>query len=565
MFAQSQGIQGLPSAQQAPGQGAGMAPGQAAPQQVVPQKQSATPASKIAALESQLIPLSPGNAAMLEQRKMQLMQMYAQEPTIELLERLTKTAEAIKTANAQTQQQAMAAYAQQGPQTVADMVRQDAMATTPAAQGGIMQGFSGGGAVAFQSGGYAPDYQDARRFGIDLSPYDSPAVRAQKLERLKKMREFEAQMAQGRAEIPTEAGLAAAEAASETQRLKARPTNVMGQIAPTPQRAPRPGTGRPAAAPAPAAAAPTPEVTPAPKTDNWADIEQQGLKGIAALQDVYRKQSEVDPELARLRGAAYESAQGIAQRRERDRLAALEAAQRAASAPLLDSQEAALRLAGSINSRMRAGDALSAMAGTAGGILGDRRKVLEAAQRESRLEQNAIDQLNQALAEKRVADRSGDVDRMRAADTKVAEAQLKVTELRSSVQEKRATEADRAEQRALTKRGQDITRQTSLDVARIGASAREGTADVAQQRLAIQAMRADPNYASVVKELTEAQKVAAISKSPAAQARLSAAKAAASNLANAYGVNPAMVGGAAPAAPTDTAAPAGWGKATEVK
>jgi hypothetical protein len=205
------------------------------------------------------------------------------------------------------------------------------------------------------------------------------------------------------------------------------------------------------------------------------------------------------------------------------------------------------------------------MAGTAGGIRGEQRKALEAAQRESRLEQNAIDQLNQALAEKRVADRSGDVDRMRAADTKVAEAQLKVTELRSNVQEKRATEADRAEQRALTKRGQDITRQTSLDVARIGASAREGTADVAQQRLAIQAMRADPNYASVVKELTEAQKVAAISKSPAAQARLSAAKAAASNLANAYGVNPAMVGGAAPAAPTDTAAPAGWGKATEVK
>jgi hypothetical protein len=567
MFAQSQGIQGLPSAQQAPGQGAGAAPGQAVPQQVVPQKQSATPASKIAALESQLIPLSPGNAAMLEQRKMQLMQMYAQEPTIELLERLTKTAEAIKTANAQTQQQAMAAYAQQGPQTVADMVRQDAMATTPAAQGGIMQGFSGGGAVAFQSGGYAPDYQDARRFGIDLSPYDSPEVITQKRERVRKMREFEAQMAQARAEIPTEAGLAAAEAASETQRLKARPTNVMGQIAPTvPQRAPRPDTGRPTTpAPTPAAAAPTPEVTPAPKTDNWADIEQQGLKGIAALQDVYRKQSEVDPELARLRGAAYESAQGIAQRRERDRLAALEAAQKAASAPLLDSQEAMLHLAGSINSRMRAGDALSAMAGAAGDIRDKQRKALETAQRESRLEQNAIDQLNQALAEKRVADRSGDVDRMRAADAKVAEAQLKVTELRSNVQEKRATEADRAEQRALTKRGQDITRQTSLDVARIGASAREGTADVAQQRLAIQAMRADPNYASVVKELTEAQKVAAISKSPAAQARLSAAKAAASNLANAYGVNPAMVGGAAGAAPTDTAAPAGWGKATEVK
>jgi len=621
MFAQSQGIQGLPRAQQAPGQRAGMAPGQAAPQQVVPQKQSATPASKIAALESQLIPLSPGNAAMLEQRKMQLMQMYAQEPTIELLERLTKTAEAIKTANAQTQQQAMAAYAQQGPQTVADMVRQDAMATTPAAQGGIMQGFSGGGAVAFERGGnllvrepdetdeeyeerkrrlfssglggvsgipmYLPPPSEERdrlnRIPFDLASAAADAVgrgwekltEGSTIEIQRKQRAAEAEAKKQEALAALYAGYRGRPSMSEAERAAAyvraglSPSGATAQLASrqavedrgfvpdmAPPRAPRPGTGRPTTpAPAPAAAAPTPEVTPAPKTDNWADIEQQGLKGIAALQDVYRKQSGVDPELARLRGAAYESAQSIAQRRERDRLAALEAAQKAATAPLMDNQEALLRLAGSIGGKMRFGEALGAMAGAAGGIRGDQRKALEAAQRESRLEQNAIDQLNQALAEKRVADRSGDVERRRAADRRVAEAQLKVTELRSSVQEKRATEADRAEQRALTKRGQDITRQTSLDVARIGASAREGTADVAQQRLAIQAMRADPNYASVVKELTEAQKVAAISKSPAAQARLSAAKAAASNLANAYGVNPAMVGGAAPAAPTDTAAP----------
>jgi hypothetical protein len=120
------------------------------------------------------------------------------------------------------------------------------------ADGGVV-GFAGEGPSLVT--GSAPDYQDARRFGIDLSPYDSPEVIAQKRERVRKMREFEAQMAQGRAEIPTEAGLAAAEAASETQRLKARPTNVMGQIAPTPQRAPRPGTGRPTT-PAPAPAAP---------------------------------------------------------------------------------------------------------------------------------------------------------------------------------------------------------------------------------------------------------------------------------------------------------------------
>lgn len=534
-----------------------MAPGQAAPQSVLPQQQGQTPQAVTGTLEK----LPP----------QQLLAMYSNPqdmtPKWAVATAYAKAIEQARLMQAASGQGAMAQSAMQAQQP--PVVQQIMSQPIPAAQGGIMQGYAGGGAVAFQSGGYAPDYQDARRFGIDLSPYDSPEVRAQKLDRVKKMREFEAQMAQGRAEIPTEASEAARKAteAAYTDPTRARDIPRAGIAAvlappPAPQRAPRPGTGRPTApAPAPAAAAPTPEVTPAPKTDNWADIEQQGLKGIAALQDVYRRQGEVDPELARLRGAAYESAQGIAQRRERDRLAALEAAQKAATAPLMDNQEALLRLAGSIGGKMRFGEALGAMAGAAGGIRGEQRKALEAAQRESRLEQNAIDQLNQALAEKRVADRSGDVDRMRAADTKVAEAQLKVTELRSNVQEKRATEADRAEQRALTKRGQDI----QLQVARETAAAKEGAADVAQQRLAIQAMRADPNYASVVKELTEAQRIAAISKSPAAQARLAAAKTAADSLAKAYGVSPAMVGGAAPAASTSTAAPTGWGQATVVK
>jgi hypothetical protein len=526
MFAQQQGI-------------AGLAPGQAAPQQVLPQQQGATPQAVTGTLEK----LPPQQLLSMYNNPQDLTPKWA---VATAYAKAVEQARLMQAASGQTAMMQSAAQAQQPP-----VVQQIMSQPMPGA--GITQGFSGGGAVAFQTGGYAPDYQDARRFGIDLSPYDSPEVRAQKLERVKKMREFEAQMAQGRAEIPTEAGLAATEAASETQRLKARPTGIMGQIPPptAPQRAPRPGTGRPAPAPAAAPASAMGIAAPA-KPDNWADIESQGLKGIAALQDVYRKQGEVDPELARLRTAAYESAQGIAQRRERDRLAALTAAEKAASAPLMDNQEALLRLAGSIGGKMRFGEALGAMAGTAGGIRGEQRKALETAQRESRLEQNAIDQLNQALAEKRVADRSGDVDRMRAADTKVAEAQLKVTELRTTIGKERSLEADRAEQRALTKRDQDIR----LQIAREAATAKEGAADTAQQRLAIQAMRADPNYASIVKELTEAQRVAAISKSPTAQARLTAAKTAASSLANAYGVNPAMVGGVAPAAPTSTAAPA---------
>lgn len=50
------------------------------------------------------------------------------------------------------------------------------------------QGYAGGGAVAFAEGGrtfgYAPDYEESRRVGINLSPYDSLEVRADKLRRL---------------------------------------------------------------------------------------------------------------------------------------------------------------------------------------------------------------------------------------------------------------------------------------------------------------------------------------------------------------------------------------------
>ncbi len=84
----------------------------------------------------------------------------------------------------------------------------------PRREGGLDQlpvefGFEGGGIVAFQQGGvpmttgYAPDYQEAREMGIDLSPYDSPEVRKEKLARLARMREFRKQA--GTAQIPGQA------------------------------------------------------------------------------------------------------------------------------------------------------------------------------------------------------------------------------------------------------------------------------------------------------------------------------------------------------------------------
>lgn len=78
------------------------------------------------------------------------------------------------------------------------------MQTFASAQGGVV-GYAEGGTP--RTYGYAPDYEDARRLGISLSPYDSPEVRQQKLERLQKMREFEEQR-KSFGEIPTEASQA---------------------------------------------------------------------------------------------------------------------------------------------------------------------------------------------------------------------------------------------------------------------------------------------------------------------------------------------------------------------
>lgn len=83
-----------------------------------------------------------------------------------------------------------------------------------------MQRMADGGVVGYAEGGmprtygYAPDYEEARRMGINLSPYDSPDVRRQKLERLQKMREFVASPERG-VSIPTEASQANERAIAE--------------------------------------------------------------------------------------------------------------------------------------------------------------------------------------------------------------------------------------------------------------------------------------------------------------------------------------------------------------
>lgn len=485
----------------------------------------------------------------------ELVALFQQRPSSVLLSKIEEETKAQQMRAAAQNQNAMA-QAQQQPGTVKDMAIGKALQvmrpTQMAAHGGIMHGYAGGGAVAFENGGrtfgYAPDYELARKYGIDLSPYDAPEVRADKIKRARAMADFEEQR-KSFGEIPTEASVARDAVLQQAYASPSRARDVLRTgITAAPTKPPVP-PAQPARRP-PTAAKPQGqgvaslmsgvEQTGTPAPDTLSDIESKGIADINALKNVLGKQGAVDPELMKLREAAYKSSQGIAERRERDRLAMLEAAQKASSASLFDNQEALLRMAGALGGAKRFGEGLSKVAGEAGTIKGEQRKELQRVQDIARQEQNAIDTLNQALADKRVADMTGDVNQRRDADRKVAEAQLKVTELRSGIQKERAAEADRAAQREIGRRTAGA-QEKQAEAAMISARARADS-DVASQRIALQAMRADPNYAAIVKELTEAKKMAGVSSSPTLQTRLRAAEKAARDLAASYGVTPGMMG-----------------------
>ena len=450
----------------------GPMPGQAQQQQqpmpgMMPQQGAATPAAMVGPLTQ-----------MHMQQLVQLMLNPRPDgpPLYAVISAIDKKQKEDKAMQAAQGQQIMAqnAQMQQQPPVAAQVMQAAEQMQEPvmAAYGGEMHGYAGGGAVAFNEGGrtfgYAPDYELARKYGISLSPYDSPSVREEKIKRARAMADFEEQR-KSFGDIPTEASVANDQALQQAYASPSRARDVLqtGIAAAAPVRPPAPAPMQPARRP-PAGNKPSAmsqglgflaEQPSTPGPDTLSDIESKGIAGIRGVQDVYRQQGTTDPELMKLREAAYKSSQDIAARRERDRQAALQAAQAASADPT----DLLLAMAGAGAGGRTALEVLGGAAKGAGTARAAKRAELQKAQEISRQEQNAIDQLNQALADKRVADRSGDVNKMEAANRAVAEAELKVTDLRSGIQTQRATEADRAEQRRLTERGQNLQQETARE------------------------------------------------------------------------------------------------------
>lgn len=130
--------------QQAPGQAPMPGMGQPMPG-MMPKPSAATPAAEVNQYAGMQLP--------------QLIALFQQRPSGPLLGVITKQAEAMELQKAQANQAAMA-QAQQQQGTVKDMAIGKAVQamrpTQMAAHGGIMRGYAGGGAVAFQSAGAVP-------------------------------------------------------------------------------------------------------------------------------------------------------------------------------------------------------------------------------------------------------------------------------------------------------------------------------------------------------------------------------------------------------------------------
>ena len=224
----------------------------------------------------------------------QLKQLFFQSMSMDTgLQPLTVLAAIKQASENQKLQQAIQgqAFRQQAAQQPGT-VRDEVLAQAPS--GGIVTLNQGGPVQKFQSGsssgglttGFAPDYQEARRFGINLSPYDSPDVRAEKLARLRAMKDFEAQQAQGRAEIPTEESVARDEVIRTAYAAPSRGKDLL-RVAPPPIAA------APAPTPAPSEQRRRqPAAAPATPPGGIADIGPEIPTSIQAMRDAAKAREE---------------------------------------------------------------------------------------------------------------------------------------------------------------------------------------------------------------------------------------------------------------------------------
>lgn len=395
----------------------------------------------------------------------ELRAMYNQEPSLALLTAYTKAVEREELDASMRGQQAMQ-QAAGAPTTLADAIMSRPVM---AAHGGIMQGYAGGGAVAFGGGGNPTVEQILKKAPSARTPEENEILRASGVEvtrralpeggvsAVNKMLEgpFFRRLFTGDAyklspeELskrtdagattermfralggsqfvqPTTAPAAALTAATQmTPQQRERFSPPAAAAAPpgaADRTGPGPGPG-PGAGNRPVVAAAPPPTVPTQGLQNLVDLDKAKNEELAVIQG----RQAVDPTVLAARKAEREGAEGIATGRQTRSQAQLTEAQRLRDEALQRSQgdifsdpEALLRIASGIDTRK--GRGIGSLAGGVADIMGQRRSEAAAARKDFQTAQNlhnqelnALDTLRQLQRERDTAIAAGDVTAARA-------------------------------------------------------------------------------------------------------------------------------------------------------
>jgi hypothetical protein len=402
----------------------------------MPQQSSSTPSAMTGSLKN--MPM--------EQLKMLFQNPQPNSPplwaVISALAEKQKEAQAIQAAMGQGAM-AQNAMMQQQPPVAAQVVQ--------AAEGGIMQGYAGGGAVAFKRGGDVQHFSGgSKEFGVVSDPeaYALDALRSEQEQNKQKVRDLEnsyfyllsqndpraAQVKQqldalsGRASVTARPAPAPAPVMlPEAQALMSRqgPRGIMA-VAPRTSAVGAPPVSQPKQTqqrPQTEVAAPvapsdlTPEMLKA-----YADREAQ-MRGRLVRPESLTKAEEG---LAALAKANIEAQRAEAEAYGKDIRAARDAAMARSQRSLLDDPQALLALAGSIDARR--GQAIGSLARGAAGVMGQRQAAEEAArkeftqaQRDERTMQANIRQTQMLEAQRQVALEQGKLNEVNAINEKLSE------------------------------------------------------------------------------------------------------------------------------------------------
>jgi hypothetical protein len=453
---------------------------------MMPQQSSSTPSAEIARYNGLSLP--------------QLTALFQRQPSGVLLRKITDALEVEKTRKAQEGQNAMAAAAQQTGTVKDDVMAAAAAAQTPimAASGGIMQGYAGGGAVAFRRGGDVQHFSDgSKEFGVlsDPEAYALDALRSEQEQNKQKVRDLENSYYY----LLSQNDPRAAQVKQQLDTLSGRPSVIARPApAPVPVMSPeaqaltnRQGPRGNMAADRPRVAQPTATTfditnpasinalrmaaqdTSLPEAER-ADLQRRiammegnrpAQSGVASLA---KPQANLTPEeeqyfankastlrtrqglpedvLAGRQGIATLAAENLAaQRAEREQMAReakeqRDAALAKAQRSIMDDPMSLLALAGSIDTRR--GQGVGSLARGAAGLMGKREEQAEAArkefalaQRDQRMLQANERQANMLEMQRQQAIRENDVPRVSQIEDQLAALEVQKSQLLRSRQE----------------------------------------------------------------------------------------------------------------------------------